>query len=717
MFKLDYEVHSINELDQILDEAMKNGTQTNKNNITYWNIVFAFDIETTSFTDEITKTDHNEKRSIMYVWQLAINGRCIVGRTWAEFIEVMNHITIHLELSKYTRILIFVHNLAFEFQYIRNFFEWHKVFAIDKRKPIYGITTSGVEWRCSYILTNYSLEKLGDQLLKYNVRKMVGDLDYSLKRTPLTPLTKEEMQYCVNDVLVVSAYIQEQIEKEKYIHKIPLTCTGYCRRYVRKQCLYGNDFKNWRRQFRNFHNFIKGLQIRSIEEYNQLKRAFQGGFTHAHASWSMLTVNDVDHLDFTSSYPYCLLSEKYPMTSFRDIDASKITKKQFETYLKTYACLFDVKIYDLREKPNTENYISTYKCWLKVGVIDNNGRVAGAPNGMVALTLTEIDMQIINACYTFDHIEVSNLKVAEKQYLPIEIIRSIAKLYRDKTQLKGVEGKENEYLVSKGLLNSVYGMMVTDVVREEIIYKDGEWSTEKPDAQHDLDKYNKSRRRFTSFAWGVWCTSYARRNLFYGCLEFCRGSKSNKYTGTLLYCDTDSLFVCDLASHKEFIDRYNSLCEKKLRMMCEHYGLDYEKELLPKTIKGVEKPLGVWDQEPHIDKFKTLGAKRYMTLIDGELSITVSGVNKKTAIPWLLEKCGPDGAFEAFEEGLIVPEDATGKLTHYYIDKAYEGTIVDYNGVPYHYQALSGIYLEKTTYCFDISNDYINFLKGVFYTK
>ena len=64
-----------------------------------------------------------------------------------------------------------------------------------------------------------------------------------------------------------------------------------------------------------------------------------------------------------------------------------------------------------------------------------------------------------------------------------------------------------------------------------------------------------------------------------------------------------------------------------------------------------------------------------------------------------------------------MPEDATGKLTHYYIDKPYEGDITDYQGKHYHYYAPSGVYLEKATYCFDISNDYINFLKGVFYTK
>ena len=706
MFKLDYKRYSLSDLDMLLDEAMKEGTQTSKNNITYWKIPFSFDIETTSFTDKITKNDHNEKRSVMYMWGFGINGHVIIGREWSEFLQLIGRLTEKLELSKYTRILCFCHNFAFEFQWIRSFFEWHKVFAIDKRKPIYGITSTGIEFRCSYILTNYSLAKLGEQLQKYKVSKLVGDLDYSLKRHPKSHITDKEYSYLINDNLVVMAYIQEQIEKEKYIHKIPLTCTGYCRRFVRKNCLYGPVFRNWRKQFRNYHNFMKGLQITSVEEYAQLKRAFQGGFTHASMAWSTLTINDVDHLDFTSSYPYVLLSEQFPMSTGREIDASKITKDQFENYLRCYCCLFDCRFHNLRPKFEFESYISVYKCWLKVGVIENNGRVYSAD--FIGTTITETDLKIINAMYDFDSIEVSNMRIYEKGYLPIEVIRSIIKLYKDKTELKGVKGKENEYLVSKGLLNSVYGMMVTDIIREEIIYKDGEWSKEQPDSQHDLDKYNKSRRRFLFYPWGVWCTAYARRNLFYGILEC---------AGDYIYADTDSIFYVNAAAHEDFIERYNRLCEKKLRMMCDHYGLDYEKELLPKTIKGVEKPIGIFDREDHITRFRTLGAKRYMTLIDGELSITVSGVNKTFAVPWLLEKVGIDGAFEAFEEGLIIPEDATGKLTHYYIDKPYEGDIVDYNGLPYHYYTPSGVYLEKTSYSFDISIEYINFLKGVFYTK
>lgn len=453
MFYLDPKPHYIDELDDILSEAMQEGTQTNNQGMTYHKIVFAFDIETTSFTDKPTKQDHNDKRGLMYIWQLGINGRVIVGREWHEFTYAMNRIVEYLGVDLHHRIIVYVHSLAFEFQWIFKLFEWHKVFAIQKRKPIYALTESGIEFRCSYILTNYSLEKLGEQLHKYKVKKLVGDLDYSLIRTPLTKLTDKEMQYCINDILVVSAYIKEQIEAEKYIYKIPLTCTSYCRRFVRKNCLYG-EYRTWKKQYRKYRVLMNSLKISDMDEYMQLKRAFQGGFTHAAQRFSTFTVLDVDSYDFTSSYPFCLLSEEYPMSTGRLVDASKLIQAEFEEYLKLYCCVFDVRFYNLKPKFQYESYIPSYKCFLKVGVIENNGRVYSADQ--VATTITNVDMEIINYAYTFDYMEVSNLRVYKKGYLPLEIIQSIIKLYTDKTTLKGVKNKETEYQVSKGLLNSVY---------------------------------------------------------------------------------------------------------------------------------------------------------------------------------------------------------------------------------------------------------------------
>ena len=207
----------VNDLEQILNEAKENGTQTNNQKIVYHDIICAFDIETTSLTDKTSATDKNEKRAIMYIWQLAINGRVIIGREWSEFLYAIDYITRSLCLDLEHRLLVFVHNLSYEFQFIRKFFHWEKVFAIDTRKPIYAITDFGLEFRCSYILTNYSLAKLGEQLQKYKVSKMVNDLDYKVMRNPLTKLSRKELNYCINDCLVVSAYIKE-CEEQKNIY-------------------------------------------------------------------------------------------------------------------------------------------------------------------------------------------------------------------------------------------------------------------------------------------------------------------------------------------------------------------------------------------------------------------------------------------------------------------------------------------------------------------
>ena len=85
------------------------------------------------------------------------------------------------------------------------------------------------------MLSGFSLAKIGENLQRYKVNKMVGDLDYNLKRHHKTPLTDKEWKYLINDVQVVVAYIQETSENDGGYHKIPLTKTGYVRNYCREE--------------------------------------------------------------------------------------------------------------------------------------------------------------------------------------------------------------------------------------------------------------------------------------------------------------------------------------------------------------------------------------------------------------------------------------------------------------------------------------------------
>ena len=683
-------------IDEILQSLAGLKPVTTSKKKQYYNIVCAFDIETTSF---YSNQLDNEKVAIMYCWQMAINGRVIFGRTWDEFIKVLNRLTEFFNLYSGRRLIMYVHNLAFEFQFIRKQLEWESVFSIETRKPLYALTTGGIEFRDSYLLSGYSLAKLGDNLQKYKVKKLVGDLDYSKIRHSKTPMTEKEITYCENDVLVVSAYIQEEIEKAGNITRLPLTKTGYVRNYCRNKCFYGdNRHKTNTKTYQKYRELILSLKLDS-EEYKQLKRAFQGGFTHAAARFSGKVEKNVDSIDFTSSYPYVLLSEQFPISSGRLVEIH--SKEEFQKYINLYCCLFDVEFTHLMPKIINENYISLSRCYQHEKVVVNNGRVVSGDK--ITTTITNVDYTVIEKTYDWDSMTIYNFRIYNRGYLPSNFVKSILKLYSDKTTLKGVEGKEVEYLVSKGMLNACYGMTVTDIVRDEIIYSD-EWDTEKADIESVIEHYNKSRNRFLFYPWGVWVTAYARRNLWDGILAF-----GDDY----IYSDTDSIKCLNIEKHFDYINEYNNNVKRKLQFAANYHKIDFEL-FQPKTIKEIKKLIGVWDWETENNKytrFKTLGAKRYMIEQDGKINITVAGVNKKTAVPYLVKTYG-DKIFDAFTNDLTIPKEYTGKMTHTYIDEKRTGTITDYLGNTNTYDEYSCVHLENAEYSLSLSRAYIDFLKG-----
>jgi hypothetical protein len=729
-FSLHSEIYKPSDIKKVLDLAVnaKNFTGNNKGE-QFLNAPVSFDIETTSFYKDSYgetysydrymklggKSTKMEKSSLMYVWQFGINGFCIIGRTWGEFITMMEQVVKHLNLSKDKRIIVYIHNLSYEFQFIRTLFEWEKVFSIDLRKPIYAITVDGIEFRCSYLLSGYSLAKLGEQLHKYKCAKMVGDLDYSLLRNTVTPLTQKEIGYCINDIKVVMCYIQELIENYKGITRLPITKTGFVRKYCRSICLKtkdetGNTEPNW-----DFIDKIHSLEITGIEEFNMLQRAFSGGFTHANAKYTDEVIENVDSYDFTSSYPYVMVSEKFPMSTGVFIPVK--TMKQFDFLTSKYCCIFDVEFTNIFATSENENPISVSKCIVKENVAENNGRLVAAKR--IVMTITEIDYTVFQNFYTWETVRIGKMICYRKEYLPTEFVKSILHLYEMKTKLKGVKGKEVEYLNSKEMLNSCYGMCVTNPLRDEILFENNEWDTEHLTGEQQLEMlntYNKSKNRFLFYPWGIYVTAYARRNLFTGISEC-----GDDY----IYSDTDSVKIKNGENHKEYFTVYNMMVEQKLRKACNYHKVSFS-QVEPQTIKGTNKLLGVWDYEGRYRRFKTLGAKRYMVEEDSALtvngtdynySMTVSGVNKKVAIPYMIEKFGEDGIFDAFTNYLDIPPTATGKNIHTYIDYEQTGTLTDYLGNSYNYTTPTGVHLEPTGYTLSLSVMYLNYLMGIRFKK
>lgn len=661
----------------------------------YANVASVFDIEATSFYKE------KVKQCCMYAWVFGINGRCIRGRTWSEFIDVIDEVVKAYELSLNNRLIVYVHNLSYEFQWFKKYFEWETVFSLDTRKPVYAVTKNGIEFRCSYILSGYSLEKLGENLTKYTVSKAVGDLDYSLIRHNRTPLTEKEWGYILRDGQVVMAHIQEEIERLGDITKLPLTKTGYVRELCKERCLKGDN--RW-----DYTKLMKVLKI-DEDDYKQLKRAYTGGFTHANANYVDKVIKNVHSFDFSSSYPAVMLSEKYPMSKpFRVVIKNE---EDFIRKLRAYCCMFECTFYNIRSIVNFENYISKSRCNKIENYILNNGRVVEADT--LSITLTEQDFFIILKMYQWDSIEISNMKCFYANYLPKDFIMTILELYKDKTELKGVEGKEVEYLVSKGMINSCYGMCVTDPCRDEILYNDDVWSFNKADVTTLLEKYNKNNQRVLYYPWGVWVTAYARRNLFTGILEF---------RDDYIYSDTDSIKVINVDKHRDYIEKYNKTVTEKIKKCLDYYEIP-EAMARPKTKKGIIKPMGVWDYEGMYTRFKTLGAKRYLTEQDGDVAITIAGVSKSAGIKYLKHTYGNNtNIFREFKEDLYFPafydldgkeENGSGKLCHTYIDTYMEGEIIDYMGNKWIYNEQSGVHMENTDYTLSLDEEFKRLLNGI----
>lgn len=721
------------------NEAVSSGFPVVGDRVRYYNVPASFDIETSSYMD------WGHKRATMYLWSFCLNGSTLLGRTWIDWKNTIKFLEAHLKLDK-VKLVIYVHNLGYEFQFMRGWFNFKDVFAVKERRPVHASLSNGIEFKCSYLLSNYALSYIGANLLRrYHVEKDVGALDYSKIRHSKTPLTDEEIWYSVHDVQVVTSYIQEKIEDEEGINNIPLTNTGYVRRYCRNFCFtqMQTDEKLVRKISARYHERMKSMQITSQCEYDQLHQAFAGGFTHAAPLHSSEILKNVGSADLASSYPAVMVMKKFPMS--RGTFVGNVTENQLNYFIaKDYCLLFTVRLYGVNPAFVYENYISISRCTdVSKDVVVNNGRIASA--SYIQLSVTEQDWDIIKKCYSYDRAEFYSLRYYLSDYLPRPFILSILHLFANKTSLKDIEGRETEYMVSKNMINSAYGMSVTNIIRDLYEYSNVEgWHSEDADVESQLTSYNRNHNRFLFYAWGVWVTAHARHNLWDAIFEFGED---------FVYADTDSIKGLNFESHSKFFQRYNFNIE--CQIIKASRILHIPKELyMPKTPKGKKKMIGVFEIEDSYKLFKTIGAKRYIYEYEnGKLLFTVSGVNKHYGVPYLLmEFCrvnpelkeivdlaySPDPnledeskealskiialhnsgeidyrpAFEAFNDGLYFPAEYTGKQTLTYIDDRFAGKCVDYTGLPHIVAEQSYIYMEPQSYYMSQTEEYKRFLEG-----
>lgn len=635
--------------------------------------LMTFDIETST----IEKTDGSFE-GYMYHWQVCIDGFVCFGRTWKEFLTFLRKMNRALKnYNEQHKLICYIHNFSYEFQFLYSWIKLTNVFAIDKRKPLKAISKDfNIEFRCSYLLSNMNLKKFIENTPNAHYFKGSGDLDYKKVFTPKSILTMSELGYCYNDVMGLYEAIIYLL-REDTLTTIPLTATGYVRRECRN---------NMRKNKKNRKQF---LDLKLDDKLYQLcKDSFRGGNTASNRYKTNFINYDVSSYDMSSAYPYAMISGLYPITPFQEETITSLD--MLDDYNNRYCTLAYYSFENVKLKKGIPfPYIPYSKCiefiapsydtQFKGKEYCYNGRVLEAD--FIKIAMTNYDYQIFINQYEYDveNVRVEDFYYSHKGFLPKELINTVLEFFTLKSQLKGIDGKEYEYMKSKNKLNSLYGMIVTDIIRQENLFNDqwekGENST--------LEEYYSKRNNFLTYQWGLFVTAICRTNL---------QKAIDKIGLDCVYIDTDSLKYC--GSHDEVFEHIN----QEMIDWCN------QNDIINYVEVGNHKYfLGLFDKEKGYDEFVTLGAKKYAFKQNGKIGITVAGLNKKSGAKELELK----GGLYNFKIGTEFFD--SGRKTVYYNDDKKHFLIVQGCKI----ENASNIALVDTTYTLGMTDVMLSILNGL----
>lgn len=613
----------------------------NKKSSEYYKLYAGFDIETTNVDIK------DEHLAFMYHWQFSLCGDfygCVfTGRTWEAFEMFIAKLKRYYDLSADKRLIVWIANAGFEFQFFRKLFDWdpEDFFSREERHPL-KFRNGGIEYHEALTISGGSLEQLAKDYT--TTKKLKGDLDYSILRNSTTKLTALELDYCINDVTILSewsAYIFETyIKPDK---RIPLTKTGILRSLCRQNGEKMLTPQGWRAYRDRIYEAYPDEKTYAL----WFRYLFRGGYVHSNILMTAFTIEGVDGYDETSAYPYHMDAfDEYPMTPFKEETFS-------EDLLENKCCIIKVTFYDIKRRwahsIESKSKAVELEDSKRTKVIIDNGRIAQA--GKLTVWLTNIDFQIYKRFYKWRCYKVEECTTSEKGFLPLFLRKTLNKLYIEKDRLKRAGLTDTpEYKLIKQKINSFFGMCVTRIELSKITYDNmlDIWDVK----EKDLNFEEEIKSQFLLPQWGIFITALSRRSLLNVTADITEaiGDGRGENGAGVIYNDTDSIKVYDPEGKaKEIIERYNATVYQRM------LKLGYTPEAF--------KTLGQFEHEAHYDRFKTLGAKRYLTDELGIIKATVAGLPKAS----ILRVEGDP--FEEFTlDGMTLESDVSLKKTIAYND-------------------------------------------------
>lgn len=664
---------------------------------TYYNVVMAFDIETTQLDNLNYDKERDPKQlakfNITFCWQCSIEGCFIFGRNIEEFFEMLDTAAEELD----SIVICYIHNIAYEYNNLCDYFlngiedRENDIFFKTRSTPLYFRYRKRFEFRCSKLLTSKGLAKVGKEI-GYN--KLVGDFDYNVQRDVNTVLTPMELNYCYRDVMILDKFLHKErddycrITKKKVCHicHLPFTKTGYVRQDVQK----------------NFSYKPAGRHVLSQTEldekkYDDISPALWGGYTHTNYRYIAIEVADPFHVDIKSAYPGSMLEEDGFPYCLMLSELNRLDTFLGNLHNKKRAVIAKVTFKNIKMKRGQVPYIPAGKCKMEGVKIVENGKVLYCDE--LTLVACDVDLNIIEQAYDFkwDDITLHYYYFGIKEPLPYTVIMLVAKYFTGKSSLRDVLGMEAEYQLSKAQLNALYGMMCQALKHMKYEIRNGL-------AKEIGMEYEPAKT--LPYQWAIYVTAYTRRLIYSMILIMQRNN-------TFIYSDTDSIFFKKDPEAIQAILEHNNNQIARLRVLQKlHYNL------IPKNPKGKEQYLFTLDfedctpEKSEILNFCSIGAKRYyQQRAPGLYDVTFSGLRATkiekdeetgerwngTNTQWLIDEYGTlHNAFMEIKKGTVsIPyKEGVDKLSNFNIRSNFVGEL---NGIRYERPCTYTLYPQSIT--------------------
>lgn len=420
---------------------------------------------------------------------------------------------------------IFFHNLKFDLSFVMDaLFRLgykHTTDNKDRQTKTFNtmISDKGLVYQCEIIFyrkgKNIRKVVLQDSLklipLKvkeipkaFGLEECKGEIDYKRHNElpPDSPLTEEEKDYIIHDVVIVAKAI-----KYMYSQGLDKMTVGACALDEYKRIVGKRTFERW---------------FPTPEYHNDVKQSYRGGFTYLNPEFAGKPVKEGVCLDVNSLYPSVMRDHNNPLPFGTPVFFQGKYKANpiYPLYTQMMSCEFELK----------PGKIPTLQ--IKHSLSFQGNEYLTSSNGEeVTICLNSVDMKLF-----FEHYNVYN-PVYHSGWMFKASVGMFDK-YIDKwtaNKIKATkEGNKGMRFISKIFLNSLYGKFGTDItlVNKVPYFEDGKVKYYYSDPES---------RKGIYIAMASFITSYARLKTITSAQKITDNYNAGLSDIQFIYADTDSL--------------------------------------------------------------------------------------------------------------------------------------------------------------------------------